>query len=502
MRTSSGRLTSAALVAAASFACSGSGSESRGPGLSETPGPSGPAGQSGRDGVDGRDGRDGYGGTATVALSKRAIRGFEITPVRLAIHTSTDTSTIGADTSEGAGTSTSAALLATEELERIGYGSYLVNAASDCAACHGMGMGMEATGYLSGGTPFSLGGDMVVYSRNLTPDAATGMMLTEEQFIRTMRTGEDPRNPGEILLVMPWPAYRWMSDHDLRAIYAYLRAIPAARNEVPDDMKGPAAMFEPVPFPETYDEGDVERRLPDPESPDEDFVRRGYAINPLEESEELRSADASTQKEFGRGSYLVNAVSACNECHGNPARDLTPGDNFLHVNTANYLTGGEVFDTPPPLQATFRQVRSMSANLTGAENGFDGTLLDFLTIIEEGVAPEAGSDGELALDPVAWPMPWPMFRHMILEDLVSIYTFVTLTPRRTGDADKRTQEEARYCTTDTDCDGDGGETCVTASSECVGGACGDAGDCGACQTCEGGLCAVTSTTSSCFVEGL
>ena len=37
----------------------------------------------------------------------------------------------------------------------------------------------------------------------------------------------DPDNLKRILQVMPWPTYRNMSDHDLRAVYEYLRAIPS-----------------------------------------------------------------------------------------------------------------------------------------------------------------------------------------------------------------------------------------------------------------------------------
>ena len=33
---------------------------------------------------------------------------------------------------------------------------------------------------------------------------------------------------GDILQVMPWPIYMNMTDHDLRAVYEYLRAIPTA----------------------------------------------------------------------------------------------------------------------------------------------------------------------------------------------------------------------------------------------------------------------------------
>ncbi len=51
--------------------------------------------------------------------------------------------------------------------------------------------------------------------------------LTWDEFRDVMRTGHDPDDkPGVLLQVMPWPLYRWKTDHDLRAIYEYLRVIP------------------------------------------------------------------------------------------------------------------------------------------------------------------------------------------------------------------------------------------------------------------------------------
>jgi hypothetical protein len=35
-----------------------------------------------------------------------------------------------------------------------------------------------------------------------------------------------PSADHDLLQVMPWPVYRHLTDHDLRAIYEYLRAIP------------------------------------------------------------------------------------------------------------------------------------------------------------------------------------------------------------------------------------------------------------------------------------
>jgi len=65
--------------------------------------------------------------------------------------------------------------------------------------------------------------------------------LSQSDFIAMMRTGEDfecendPTDPicaieppTPVLQVMPWPAYHNMTDRDLKAVYAYLAALPSA----------------------------------------------------------------------------------------------------------------------------------------------------------------------------------------------------------------------------------------------------------------------------------
>jgi hypothetical protein len=119
----------------------------------------------------------------------------------------------------------------------VGLGSYLVNAVGGCNDCHtcpsytpghspfaGEDGQINATNYLAGGVHF---GPFV--SRNLTPDGSGKPAgLTFEQFLHVIRTGEDPEDPGELLQVMPWPVFRNMTDHDLMAIYEFLRSIPHA----------------------------------------------------------------------------------------------------------------------------------------------------------------------------------------------------------------------------------------------------------------------------------
>jgi hypothetical protein len=146
----------------------------------------------------------------------------------------------------------------------VGLGSYIVNASASCNECHDAS---PATEYAPGGNPFLgqpklvnpnvyLGGGQDfgpvapgtphIISRNLTPDVSGkpvgGHSFSE--FQDTMRTGIDldhlhptcsgtntknclpPPFDGNLLQVMPWPAFQELTDHEMRAIYEYLSALP------------------------------------------------------------------------------------------------------------------------------------------------------------------------------------------------------------------------------------------------------------------------------------
>jgi hypothetical protein len=185
----------------------------------------------------------------------------------------------------------------------VGLGAYLVNAAADCSGCHsfprflslgdaagsnpafndpylGKPLDQSTSGqlranfninhYLAGGRCF--GGFM---ARNITPDASGRPLgLTEREFVKVMRTGEDiacEKNPADpicalgtpganeaVLQTMSWPTYHSMTDTDLKAIYAFLSAIPHAEacNTVADGcpgFSGLAAHQSSYAYPSTAD---------------------------------------------------------------------------------------------------------------------------------------------------------------------------------------------------------------------------------------------------------
>jgi plastocyanin len=119
-------------------------------------------------------------------------------------------------------------------------GSYIVNAQSGCANCHscptykvgnnpykGQTKKFNTVSYLAGGVNVS-GGGVTAVSANLTPNAGKPAGLSLLVFKNLLRTGHDPDVAGALLPVMPWPIFGMMSEHDLDAVYEYLRSIPPA----------------------------------------------------------------------------------------------------------------------------------------------------------------------------------------------------------------------------------------------------------------------------------
>lgn len=79
----------------------------------------------------------------------------------------------------------------------------------------------------------------VSFSANLTPDPETGMTMTEKNFVTALKSGSHLGTARPILPPMPWPWYSKLSDEDLKAIYAYLKTVPALKNQVPAPIPPP-----------------------------------------------------------------------------------------------------------------------------------------------------------------------------------------------------------------------------------------------------------------------
>ena len=73
----------------------------------------------------------------------------------------------------------------------------------------------------------------VSFAANLTPDPDTGLGMTERNFVIALKTGAHLGTARPILPPMPWEWYSQLGEDDLKAIYAYLKTIPAKKNQVP-----------------------------------------------------------------------------------------------------------------------------------------------------------------------------------------------------------------------------------------------------------------------------
>lgn len=394
--------------------------------------------------------------------------------------------------------------LSNAEKERIGLGSYYLNALVGCNDCHQQPNPSGPPGYFGGGTAFQIGpSGEKVYSRNLTPDPDTGLKLTEAEFVEAIRTGKDfkaaKEGDDEALIVMPWAVYRYMTEEDLKSIYAYLRKIPPIKNQVPDDIKGAAAAAKPVPFPSSYSDGEVSRPLPEENASGVLNTERGLALGPLADPPALGTLDSNEKSLYARGSYLVNAVSDCTGCHTNPIR-LSNGK--LPVD--KFLTGGQLFPVPPGLDQMFKNKRTLTGNLLGENNGAFKRFPnyeDFRKVIFDGKV----THGTVTRD-LAFPMNFVAqgLSKANEDDVKAIYTYLHYQTPRTGEGDKKIQEPARWCDADAGCNTAASETCDLTTNECVGHTCAADVDCDACQTCNttSSKCEAPTAASACLAGGI
>jgi hypothetical protein len=157
-----------------------------------------------------------------------------------------------------------------------------------------------------------------------------------------------------------------------------------------------------------------------------EFARiiRGYQIAPV--TLNLEGKDLVL---VGLGSYIVNAVGGCNDCHTSPPY-APGGDPFAGepkaVNAARYLAGGTPFgdptdpNTPVSRNLTPRPANGLPANLTWLQ--FRQTMTTGSDLKHRPpFAPSADND-------LLQVMPWPVFQDMNERDLRAIYEYLRAIP--------------------------------------------------------------------------
>lgn len=126
-----------------------------------------------------------------------------------------------------------------DKSDKVNYGKYMFTAAG-CNECHtakdDKGQPLEGM-YLAGGFEFALPSG-IVRSANITSHEGTGIgSWTENAFVNRFKMygeGFEPTAIGEngFNTVMPWMVYASMEEEDLRAIFTYLKTVPAVDNQV------------------------------------------------------------------------------------------------------------------------------------------------------------------------------------------------------------------------------------------------------------------------------
>ncbi len=133
------------------------------------------------------------------------------------------------------------------------YGRYVSSHLSGCADCHTPRNLQDGKFYLDSlfaGGNFPFGEDMETwylsaYARNLTPDSETGIGgWTEEQFLTAVTTGVRP-DSTVLTPHMPYAYYKFWTEEDLRAIYTYLKTVPALKRTAPPTRTNPDFKVEP-----------------------------------------------------------------------------------------------------------------------------------------------------------------------------------------------------------------------------------------------------------------
>jgi mono/diheme cytochrome c family protein len=229
-------------------------------------------------------------------------------------------------------------------------GRYLA-IAGDCISCHTRAEGAPFAGGLAFHTPFG-----TVYSSNITPDPQTGIgRWSEAEFARALRQGIG-RSGEHLYPVFPYPYFTKISDADVSALYAFLRAMPAAHYVAPaNDMT--------FPFGERPLLG-VWKSL---------FFREGRFI-----------PDKTKSPNWNRGAYLVEGLGHCSACH-------TPRNQLGGEKAGLFMTGGVYQESMDD-----RPIDWSAVNLTSGANGLQAwPLKDVTNYLKLGYSPHASVSGPM-----------------------------------------------------------------------------------------------------------
>jgi hypothetical protein len=139
-------------------------------------------------------------------------------------------------------------------------------------------------------------------------------------------------------------------------------------------------------------------------------IQTGFAIAPVP-----LDLTGKNPAHVARGSYIVNAQGACNDCHTCPSYaagsdPYTGGDGTINANA--YLAGGVPFTLN-----TGETAYSFNLTTVGKPGGLP--LEHFINHMRTG----------MHMGDILPVMPWPVFRHMTDSDLEAIYEYLSAIPQ-------------------------------------------------------------------------
>jgi len=121
--------------------------------------------------------------------------------------------------------------------DKVKWGEYVCLYRVECYTCHSSDFTTDdfiypekSKGFFGGGNKFAMPDGTTMHSLNITMDDETGIgKWTEDQFVKAVKTGIVPSGPA---LRPPMKPFVYLSDGEVRAIYAYLKTIPKITNKV------------------------------------------------------------------------------------------------------------------------------------------------------------------------------------------------------------------------------------------------------------------------------
>jgi hypothetical protein len=192
--------------------------------------------------------------------------------------------------------------------------------------------------------------------------------------------------------------------------------------------------------------GGVSRALADDEDGDRDPWRARIGLEVAPVPLDLAGKDRHL---VGLGSYLVNVISNCNDCHSaGPATQFAKGGNPYMgqptvINQTTYLGGGRVFPQQVAGATPIIVSRNLTPDKTGRPEG-GRSFEEFLFIIRTGtdldhLHPNC-PDPTITASTTCYPvnlnfdgdllqiMPWPGLQHLTDYDLRAIYEYLSAIP--------------------------------------------------------------------------